>query len=234
MTNRGPKRAPDRGPLSVAGQWPGIVLGVALVAAAARAGWAGQIASADFFKLQRGMSESEILVRAGVPDLVTTPGFETIEVQGGKVRDDKTGKRISFDTFRHSRTPVIERWHYVPGPHEHDPHLTIVTFRGGEVWELVRTKVFSRASLPQPSEDAPERDGGTSEYDVRVERVDKTIDAAESYAATRRRLKEALPEAGAEAARDAETTIYRRVQPDGSTYYGDKPPGASYKIIDVK
>ena len=217
--------------------WMVAGLGVVLLAAAPLAGEAGQIASADFFGLRRGMSESEILLRAGVPDLVTTPGFETIEVRAGKVRDGKSGKPISFETFRRSRTPVIERWHYVPGPREHDPYLTVITFKGGEVWELERTKVFSRASLPAVTESAPEsdRESRTSEYDVRVERLDKTLEAAESYAATRRRLKEeiALPEAEPGAARGSESPIYRRVQPDGSTYYGDAPPGTSFEIIDV-
>lgn len=212
-----------------------VVSGMLLLGGAAQA---GQIPSAEFFGLRRGMSESEILVRAGIPDMVTTPGFETIEVRGGLVHDRKAGRRVPFETFRRTWTPVIERWHYVPGPEEFDPHLTIITFRGGEVWEIDRTKVFSRASLPQTPaiESGSDAEIAAPARDPRIERLDKTIQAAEDYADTRRRLMDEGREHDATAPREpgARATVYRKVQPDGSTYYGDAPPGATFKIVDVE
>ena len=104
---------------------------------------AGQVDSSAYFHLRRGMSESEVLVRAGPPDLVTSPGQEAVEVRHGVVDQGNDGD-VSFDSFRRARIPTLASWHYVPSPGETDPFITIGTFRGGEVWELQRTKVFSR------------------------------------------------------------------------------------------
>ena len=193
---------------------------------------AGQIDSSAYFHLRRGMSESEVLVRAGPPDLVTSPGLEAVEVNRGMVDRGDDGE-VSFDTFRRTRIPTIAQWHYVPGPEETDPFITIITFRGGEIWELERTKVFSRYK-PKSSASASERTAGTvSDTDIQRERADNTLKAAEEYAATRARLKEQAGEQGVDAATGEDKTIYRSVQPDGSTYFGDAPPGENPRVVPV-
>ena len=191
---------------------------------------AGQIDSAAFFHLRRGMSESEVLVRAGPPDLVTSPGLEAIEVKRGMVDRGIDGE-VTFDSFRRTRIPTISQWHYVPGPEETDPFITIITFRAGEIFELERTKVFSRYK-PKSAGKASDG-GGTTATDIQRERADNTLKAAEAYAATRAKLKEQAGDEGAEAPAGESKTIYRSVQPDGSTYFGDSPPGESPKVISV-
>lgn len=205
-------------------------LGALLVGlAAAPLAQSDQIDSSSFFHLRRGMSESEILVRAGPPDLVTSPGTEAVEVKHGLVELGEDGP-VTFDAFRRTRIPTITRWHYVPEPGHPDPFITIITFRAGEVWELERTKVFSR-HRPKGAEAPPP--ATTSDADIQRERIDNTLKAAETYAATRARLKEQAGEEPAPEATGAGQTIYRRVQPDGSTYYGDSPPGESPQVITV-
>jgi len=192
---------------------------------------AGQIDSSAYFHLRRGMSESEVLVRAGPPDLVTSPGTEAIEVKRGMVDQGDDGE-VTFDSFRRTRIPTITRWHYVPGSGETDPFITIITFRAGEIWELQRTKVFSRHKAQTTggtSDPAPV----ASDTDIQRERADNTLKAAETYAATRAKLKEQAGGEGTPAATKETTTIYRGVQPDGSTYFGDSPPGESPKVIPV-
>ena len=190
---------------------------------------AGQIESSAYFYLRRGMSESEVLVRAGPPDLVTSPGLEAVEVNSGRVDRGDDGE-ISFDSFRRTRIPTLSRWHYVPGPEEADPFITIITFRAGEVWEIQRTKVFSRYT-PSSSASPSDRDSATvTDTDIQRQRADNTLKAAEAYAATRAKLKE---QAGNEAAGATTATIYKGVQPDGSTYFGDSPPKKNPKVISV-
>ncbi len=193
---------------------------------------AGQVESSAYFHLRRGMSESEVLVRAGPPDLVTSPGLEAVEVKHGLVDRGDDGD-VTFDSFRRTRIPTLSRWHYVPGPEETDPFITIITFRAGEVWELQRTKVFSRYK-PKSSGSASDQDLVTiTDTDIQRERADNTLKAAEAYAATRAKLKEQAGDAAASAVAEEKTTIYKGVQPDGSTYFGDAPPGESPKVISV-
>ena len=200
---------------------------------------AGQIPSAAYFLLQPGMSEAEVLVRAGPPDLVTSPGLEAVEVESGIVHKGKKDEE-NFDKFiSRTRSFTLARWQYVPGPHEPDPHLTIITFRAGEVLDVERIKVFSRYTPPAGESGVSPDEGRVrrSDRDVRLERIDNTLEAAEVYSATRAKLKDRSE--SERSARDAEQaseetiTIYRSVQPDGSVYFGDSPPGQSPKIIRV-
>jgi hypothetical protein len=196
---------------------PVVGLGVFLSASA----MAGQIDSSAYFHLRRGMSESEVLVRAGPPDLVTSPGQEAVQVRRGVVEKGDDGD-VTFDSFLRTRIPTLASWHYVPGPGETDPFITIVTFRGGEVWELQRTKVFSRY---KPKNSATEsRRSSVSDTDIQRERAENTLKAAEAYAATRAKLKQQSADAGADTTSQESATIYKGVQPDGSTYFGDSPP----------
>jgi hypothetical protein len=191
---------------------------------------AGQIESSAYFHLRQGMSESEVLVRAGPPDLVTSPGVEAVEVRHGLVEQGDDGE-VTFDSFRRTRIPTLSRWHYVPGPGETDPFITIVTFRAGEVWELERTKVFSR--YKPSSSGSASRQGPVTATDIQRQRADNTLKAAEAYAATRAKLKEQAGNEAAGVVPDRKTTIYKGVQPDGSIYFGDSPPGESPEVISV-
>lgn len=191
---------------------------------------AGQIDSAAYFHLRRGMSESEVLVRAGPPDLVTSPGTEAIEIKHGMVDRGEEGD-VTFDSFRRTRIPTITSWHYVPGPRVTDPFITIVTFRAGEVWELERTKVFSRYKPSSTETSSQSESAAASDTDIQRERADNTLKAAEAYAATRAKLKEQAGGDTVDAQPSADKTIYMYVQPDGSTYFGDTPPDEATKVI---
>lgn len=66
-----------------------------------------------FIRLQRGMTEGELLIRAGKPD------HETI------------------DAFRHE---VVKTYYYFPTAA--NPYTTVVTLRGGRIVHLERVKKF--------------------------------------------------------------------------------------------
>jgi uncharacterized protein DUF4124 len=66
-----------------------------------------------FVRLQRGMTEGELLVRAGQPD------------------------HESIENFRHD---IIKTWYYFPTVA--DPYTTVVTVRGGRIANLDRVKRF--------------------------------------------------------------------------------------------
>ena len=109
--------------------------------------------------------------------------------------------------------------------------ITIITFRAGEIWELERTKVFSRHK-PKITGKASDS-GATTATDIQRERADNTLKAAEAYAATRAKLKKQSGGESADSTSGETTTIYKSVQPDGSTYFGDTPPNESPKVISV-
>lgn len=199
------------------------------VLASGKAG-AGQIDSATFFLLRTGMSESEILIRAGSPDLVTTPGGERVEVISGSIGEGMSG-RNGFDVFRKLRISHTTLWHYIPDRSEYDPHLTIITMKGGRVSDIEREKIFSREGLPEPppasSSPAP------SDSEIVRRRLERTMRAAEHYARTRARLKQegldleqAADGSTEPGAGDSEFKIYRGVDADGGVYFGDRPPGS--------
>lgn len=158
---------------------------------------AGQIDFETYIKLEPGMLESELLVRAGPPDLVTMPG--------------------GFSEVR--------RLHYIPGPGEHDPFLTVITIRAGRIADVQRVKQFSRA--PARSTAKGPRSQRRSDDEIKVKRAEDTLKAAKAYAETRARLKQAAErqfnDEKASAPEDSAGATYEAVQPDGNTYYGDRP-----------
>lgn len=188
---------------------------------------AAQIDITTFNTLRRGMSESEILLRAGPPDLVEGIGLRSADrgvalVRGGTGHGEVIG-------FRKNRTEhTIKQLHYIPGPDEHDPQLTVITITGGLVSHLERTKMFGRSAYDAHRDDAPAEREVYSDEELKVRRADRTLKAAEHYARTRTRLKEQarLDEKSDEGANGARV-IYRVTQPDGTVYYGDRPPGGS-------
>jgi len=66
-----------------------------------------------FIRLQRGMSEGELLIRAGRPD------------------------HESVENFRHD---IVKTYYYFPTVA--NPYTTVVTLRGGRVFDLDRVKKF--------------------------------------------------------------------------------------------
>ena len=211
-----------RAPSKVLAGRAGLAGVLALVSMLAVESQAAQLSSSVFFKLQRGMNEGELLVRAGQPDLVTYPGVTARETSIGDTVTDEDGNE-AFVRFRRTRIPEIKQYHYIPDRSEHDPFLTVVTLQGGLISRIERTKVFSRENLPEPARRAsaptvPVR----SDAEVKRDRAERTFKAAQDYAATRQRL---LDRNGEYVAPERDPTLYRRVEGDGSVYYGDRPSG---------
>ncbi|RKZ36835.1 MAG: hypothetical protein DRQ37_03260 [Gammaproteobacteria bacterium] len=116
------------------------------------------------------MSESEVLLRVGEPDRIT--GLNT-----ARSNSSRTGY-LGADL-------EIKQFHYIPDAQESDPHLTVITFRGGMVSLIERSKVFARAKLSDT--DAVRRPLTT--HEVRRKQADRVLDAAKDYAEIRQRLK---------------------------------------------
>ena len=179
---------------------------------------AAQMDLSTFNLLRMGMTESEVLVRAGLPDLDTSIALESLETES-VVTDVADNTRL-VGLIRHGRLLAIKELHYIPGPDEHDPHLTVVTIRGGRLFALERVKVFSRNSSSRQS--TPSNQRFYSDDEIKIKQAERTVKAAKDYAETRARLKEAiLPERQTVS---SAVHIYRVVQPDGSVYFGDRPP----------
>lgn len=199
-----------------------LLLAVAAASAAAPVG-AGQIDTATFNTLRRGMSEGEVMARAGEPDRVSQPG-EVSTVREFRDVTPRGDGGVNVDVRREVDFPVVQRWHYIPDSTEHDPHLTVIVFRRGEVWELERTKIFNRANLPEPPvvPDAPAARAVPSDYDILQRRYERHLKAAEQYERTRERLLEHGARNRATAGAP-QPQIYRSVDKEGTAYFGDSP-----------
>lgn len=165
-----------------------------------------------FNGLRRGMPESEVLLRAGPPDLVTEPG-------GAILAYGDYGGSVLVGSSR------VEL-HYMPDSSDHDPQLTIVTLSNGRVSDLERRKIIGEIKLPPPpppeeEELAPES-ALRSDDDIRRDRAERTLDAAERYADVRARIKQRMR--GGNAASDAGRPLYRGTDDQGRPYFGDVPP----------
>jgi len=216
----------------------GVAVGF-LAAVSAGLTQAGQIDSSVLFRLRTGMAESEVLVRAGPPDLVTSPGDEAVEFRSGAEVQDAEGN-IAFDTFERINVAAVRRWHYIPDASEHDPHLTIITMKRGLVFNIERKKIFSRDLPPPPDQTSYDRPPVMTDDDIVRQRLQRTIDAAEHYAETRNRLKReeieltrAKAELPAAPEEDTGSKVYRSIDENGEVYYGDRPPAdRRQEIID--
>ncbi|MDX1513927.1 MAG: hypothetical protein R3174_09310 [Gammaproteobacteria bacterium] len=184
---------------------------------------AGQIQSSVYYRLDSGMEDSEVLILAGPPDLVTSPGGEVIQLHGGVAE--------GFHGARGIRSSGVSRWHYVPDASEHDPYLTIITVKGGRVFRIDRKKVLSRDGLPRPARENRVTRRIPRDDEIVRRRLERTMEAAEHYARTRARLKReeiellrAAADLPAVTAEEAEAKVYRGKDDDGVVYYGDRPP----------
>ncbi len=172
---------------------------------------AGQMDVSTFNNLRRGMPESEVLLRAGAPDLVTAPDGGVLAPGGG-------GYGVV------TLSPV-RRLHWIPDAGEHDPHLTIVTLTHGRVSALDRRKILAPdLPPPVPLAGAPAAPAPRSDVAIRRERAERTLEAAERYAEVRARIKAGAEAPGADA---ADRPVYRGRDASGHPYFGDLPPNGA-------
>jgi len=98
----------------------GVLLSFLAILPLPTAGLAGQLDFGTYKLLQRGMSEGEVLTRAGQPD-----------------------KEYYFDSEPDRTAQSIKQYLYIPGPEESDPQLTVITIQMGRVLNIERTKILS-------------------------------------------------------------------------------------------
>ncbi|PZP62828.1 MAG: hypothetical protein DI596_03465 [Azospira oryzae] len=93
-----------------------------------------------FVHLRRGMTESEVLSRAGPPDLQSVEGVD--EVQQTLAEAQPTGPRHGrgFSSVRVIGSRVVKTWTYLPTAS--DAFTTVITFRGGRVENIERIRKF--------------------------------------------------------------------------------------------
>ena len=193
----------------------------AMVFSATNLVWAGQMDLATFGLLRRGMPESELLFRAGPPDLDTSVGVTERGFRAGSL-DASGDKSVDFGEVQRRTVTFQKEWHYIPGPGDHDPYLTVITLSGGRIIDLRRVKMFSRSKFFSPPQ--PTREPAPSQSTVQIQRADSTLRAAEEYASTRARLKErAELEAETQTTPPGDATVYQGIADDGSVYFGDQP-----------
>ena len=181
--------------------------------------YAGQMAVGTFNLLRVGMSEAEVLARAGLPDLDTSIGLQSVETE--RLIFDAESNATVVGATRKTNIAALKELHYIPGSGEHDPHLTVVTIKSGKVANLARTKLFTRSVSANVAVDTPAF-ATPSDHDYKIRQLDRTIEAAQEYTRTRARLKAAASAASDRAPKTVE--IYSAVQSDGSVYFGDRPP----------
>jgi hypothetical protein len=101
----------------------GIVTSMKRVQVPVRSGasYGGQINTETYIQLRVGMSEGEVLTRAGFPDKETEVGIEK----------DEDG---AFN--------LIRQLTYIPSSDEQDPHLTVITIKQGRVITIDRTPMI--------------------------------------------------------------------------------------------
>jgi hypothetical protein len=87
-----------------------------------------------FIRLDRGMSEGEVLTRAGPPDLLSADATEEFSASSAVVAPP------FINRGRFTRTEVIKTYTYLPTLS--NPFTTIITFRGGRIVNLERIKKF--------------------------------------------------------------------------------------------
>ncbi len=95
-----------------------------------------------FIQIQRGMSEAEVLLRAGTPDQEVIEGTQEHSVaiaSSTKSASPQTGQTVR-NTIVQSNTSnlVIKTYYYLPTIA--DPFTTIITFRGGWVNDIQRIR----------------------------------------------------------------------------------------------
>ncbi|MGH8753142.1 MAG: DUF4124 domain-containing protein [Burkholderiales bacterium] len=95
-----------------------------------------------FIQIQRGMSEAEVVLRAGTPDQEVTEGTQEHSVaiaSTTKNTNPQTGQAVRNTIVRRNTSNlVIKTYYYLPTIA--DPFTTIITFRGGWVNDIQRIR----------------------------------------------------------------------------------------------
>lgn len=191
---------------------------VLLAAALGAAGSAGaaQMDIETFNNLRRGMLESEVLLRAGAPDLITAPGGYVASYGLAGTTLAYAGARVEF--------------HYLPDANDHDPWLTVVVLSGGRISALERTKFTGTFAASYDTPDAAPTRVQPRDHDIRADRADRTLRAAERYAEVRWRIRERGAAADGPAA--PPRTLYRGTDDQGTPYFGDVAPRHGAVVAD--
>lgn len=95
-----------------------------------------------FIRLERGMTEGEVLARAGKPDQEIVEGSEerSVVVGGATSAAIPGGSVRNFGRSRIAQAVVVKTYYYLPTPA--NPFTTVVTFKGGRVADIERIKKF--------------------------------------------------------------------------------------------
>ncbi|HWQ38434.1 MAG TPA: hypothetical protein VNM24_07455 [Burkholderiales bacterium] len=97
-----------------------------------------------YIRLEIGMSEAELLQRAGPPDYESTDGLDTRShaiVQDSVLIDPVSGRRIpQRHVLRGELSQTVKTWYYLPTVA--DPFTTTVRLTGGRISQIERKKKF--------------------------------------------------------------------------------------------
>lgn len=94
-----------------------------------------------YVNLRRGMTEGEILARAGPPDFQSSDGVDEQSVVLGELnRNEGPRAGRGFSSVKILRSNFIKTYTYLPSAGE--PFTTVITFRGGVVDDLQRIRKF--------------------------------------------------------------------------------------------
>lgn len=95
----------------------------------------------DYIRIQRGMTEGEVLVRAGPPDYVADESASTAYgVAGFGNRFMQPGSKVHPHIITVPAYGLIKTFYYFPT--DADPFITRIIFSGGRVFELERIRKF--------------------------------------------------------------------------------------------
>jgi len=96
----------------------------------------------DFIKIERGMTEGEVLIRAGKPDQEVTEGTAESTAASASTSNSinpQTGAVTrNTNIIRNTITEIVKTYYYLPTIS--DPFTTVITFRGGRVADIQRIR----------------------------------------------------------------------------------------------
>lgn len=94
-----------------------------------------------YINLRRGMTEGEVLARAGAPDFQSGDAIDEQSITLGELnRNEGPRAGRGFSSVRILRSNLIKTYTYLPSPGE--PFTTVITFRGGVVDDMQRIRRF--------------------------------------------------------------------------------------------
>jgi hypothetical protein len=94
-----------------------------------------------YIHLRRGMTEGEVLARAGAPDFQSGDAIDEQSITLGELnRNEGPRAGRGFSSVKILRSNLIKTYTYLPNAG--DPFTTVITFRGGVVDDLQRIRRF--------------------------------------------------------------------------------------------